>query len=127
MTEFSQRIFFSITLTRSFLTENSILQLEKRCDNCRQEVTMLLLTIDDSLFYRCPKRGCQARKKIYSSRLPLVKTMHMSYLIMLGNNYNQIFVTPWFLKKLSGMRERQWSMRWTVTLIDTRFYWADQA
>lgn len=114
--QISDDIFTSIEHSKTFLTETGILAPTKTCIKCGS-ITKLVVyrkNDDETLIYRCSRKGCQSKRGIFNTKLSIPKALQVIYLMFADVNYHQLYLfigiadstISRFKTKLDGIFER---------------------
>ncbi|KAG0422168.1 hypothetical protein DMUE_6230, partial [Dictyocoela muelleri] len=75
-----------------FILYNDIVPATKICDKCLHDAPFIIYIRDNNkhLGYRCKTTGCQTRKPLYKTNMPICKFVHILYLLIPNSTYKQL-------------------------------------
>lgn len=87
----NNEIFKSEEELMNFLLENNIVSEEILCE-CLNYMKFKIYKLGESkqLLYRCSKKGCQKRKSLLQTNIPLIKYISIVYWLLSSASYWQI-------------------------------------
>lgn len=93
MMNVNDAIFRENDAAMKFLMENGIILQTSVCEKCG-DISKLIAINEDSgcIAHRCKRKGCQARKSLFTSKIPLFKVLQIIYFLLIDVNYRQLYL-----------------------------------